>query len=245
MRFVKKESKIGMKTRSIRPRDLRNCSAISGTASRSPRPRLLRFRARLLAMGFTILAAARAYTRSSLSFLKTTIEPLRWLYILKRNQQNPGTFLVSPRPGRHVIEDNPYRDEKWREQFFVFKMDRASMGEFDFSRLPRSWAENIVDLVIFVTAPRSLGLLHDLRDLDSFAFELDCLLWASLVLVKRNQQNPGTFLVSPRPGRHVIEDNPYRDEKWREQFFVFKMDRASMGEFDFSRLPQSWAENIG
>jgi len=29
-----------------------------------------------------------------------------------------------------------------------------------------------------------------------------------LVLVKRNQQNPGTFLVSPRPGRHVIEDIP-------------------------------------
>ncbi|KAF3538084.1 hypothetical protein F2Q69_00018906 [Brassica cretica] len=45
-----------------------------------------------------------------------------------------------------------------------------------------------------------------------------------LVLVKRNQQKPGTFLVSLRPGRHVIEDIPYRDEKWRKQFFVFKMD---------------------
>ncbi|KAF2585878.1 hypothetical protein F2Q70_00037057 [Brassica cretica] len=44
--------------------------------------------------------------------------------------------------------------------------------------------------------------------------------------------------------RHIIEDIPYRDEKWREQFFVFKMDRASMGEFDFSRLRWSWAENI-
>ena len=42
-----------------------------------------------------------------------------------------------------------------------------------------------------------------------------------LVLVKRNKQNPGTFLVSPRPWRHVIEDVPYRDEKWREQFFRF------------------------
>ncbi|KAF3552482.1 hypothetical protein DY000_02008499 [Brassica cretica] len=55
-----------------------------------------------------------------------------------------------------------------------------------------------------------------------------------LVLVKQNKHNPGTFLVSPRPGRHVIEDIPYRDEKWHEQFFVFKMDRASMGDFDFS-----------
>ncbi|KAF2604952.1 hypothetical protein F2Q70_00027100 [Brassica cretica] len=43
-----------------------------------------------------------------------------------------------------------------------------------------------------------------------------------LVLVKRNKQNPGTFLVSLRPGRHVIEDIPYRHEKWREQFFCFQ-----------------------
>lgn len=66
-----------------------------------------------------------------------------------------------------------------------------------------------------------------------------------LVLVKQNQENFGTFLVSPRPGRNVIEDIPYRDEKWRKQFFVFKMDRASMGEFDFCRLPRRWGENIG
>ncbi|KAF2552158.1 hypothetical protein F2Q68_00033715 [Brassica cretica] len=53
-------------------------------------------------------------------------------------------FLVRAKEeGRHIIEDIPYRDEKWREQFFVFKMDRASMGEFDFFRLPRSWAENM------------------------------------------------------------------------------------------------------
>ncbi|KAG2250171.1 hypothetical protein Bca4012_097531 [Brassica carinata] len=66
-----------------------------------------------------------------------------------------------------------------------------------------------------------------------------------LVMVKRNTQSPGTFLVSPRPGRHVIEDVPYRDEKWRKQFFVFRVDRASVGDFDFSRLPRSWAERIG
>ncbi|KAF3501226.1 hypothetical protein F2Q69_00042990 [Brassica cretica] len=64
------------------------------------------------------------------------------------------------------------------------------------------------------------------------------------VLVKRNKQNPGTFFVCLRPGRHVIEDIPYRDEKWREQFLVFNMDRPSMGEFDFSWLPRRWAENI-
>ena len=88
-------------------------------------------------------------------------------------------------------------------------------------------------LIAFLVRAREEGLSFGLSE------------FRQLVLVKRNQQNPGTFLVSPRLGRHVIEDIPYRDEKWREQFFVFKMDRASMGEFDFSRLPRRWAENIG
>ncbi|KAG2271382.1 hypothetical protein Bca52824_065937 [Brassica carinata] len=88
-------------------------------------------------------------------------------------------------------------------------------------------------LIAFLVRAREEGISFGLSE------------FRQLVLVKRNQQNPGTFLVSPRLGRHVIEDIPYRDEKWREQFFVFKMDRASMGEFDFSRLPRRWAENIG
>ncbi|KAF2567056.1 hypothetical protein F2Q68_00026630 [Brassica cretica] len=81
-------------------------------------------------------------------------------------------------------------------------------------------------LVAFLVKAREEGLAFGLSE------------FRQLVLVKRNKQNPGTFLVSPRPGRHVIEDIPYHDEKWREQFFVFKMDRASMGDFDFSRLPR-------
>ena len=88
-------------------------------------------------------------------------------------------------------------------------------------------------LIAFLVRAREEGLSFGLSE------------FRQLVLVKRNQHNPSTFLVSLRPGRHVIEDIPYRDEKWRELFFVFKVDRASVGEFDFSRLPRSWAENIG
>ncbi|XP_048622609.1 uncharacterized protein LOC125591797 [Brassica napus] len=87
-------------------------------------------------------------------------------------------------------------------------------------------------LVAFLVKAREEGLAFGLSE------------FPQLVLLKRNKKNPGTFLVSPRPGSHVIEDIPYRDEKWREQFFVFKMDRASMDNFDFSELPQRWAENI-
>ncbi|KAF2597504.1 hypothetical protein F2Q68_00008710 [Brassica cretica] len=87
-------------------------------------------------------------------------------------------------------------------------------------------------LVAFLVKAREEGLTFGLSEFRQF------------VLVKRNNQNPGTFLVSLRPGRHVIEEIPYRDEKWQQQFFVFKMDRTSMGDFDFSQLPRRWAENI-
>ena len=88
-------------------------------------------------------------------------------------------------------------------------------------------------LVAFLVKAREEGLAFGLSE------------FHQLVLVKRNKQNPGTFLVSLRPVRHVIEDILYRDEKWHEKFFVFKMDQASMGDFDFSQLPRRWAENIG
>lgn len=40
--------------------------------------------------------------------------------------------------------------------------------------------------------------------------------FSHLCLMKQNKQSPGNFLVSPRPGRQIIEGIPYHDEKWRE-----------------------------
>ncbi|KAF2567682.1 hypothetical protein F2Q68_00026314 [Brassica cretica] len=54
-------------------------------------------------------------------------------------------------------------------------------GEKSVARV-KSLKSTLIDFVISVTAPRYPGLLRDLRDLDSFAFELDCLLWASVPL---------------------------------------------------------------
>ncbi|KAF3582413.1 hypothetical protein DY000_02032584 [Brassica cretica] len=56
-------------------------------------------------------------------------------------------------------------------------------------------------LVAFLVRAREEGLSFGLSE------------FRQLVLVKRNQHNSGTFLVSLRPGRHIIEDIPYRDEK--------------------------------
>ncbi|KAF2589808.1 hypothetical protein F2Q70_00039622 [Brassica cretica] len=95
------------------------------------------------------------------------LSEFRQLVLVKRNKQNPGTFLVSLRPVRHVIEDIPYRDEKWREKFFVFKMDQVSMGDFDFSQLPRRWAENIVPSGSSSISDEIRGLMRVLRRVPS------------------------------------------------------------------------------
>ncbi|KAF2607946.1 hypothetical protein F2Q68_00044169 [Brassica cretica] len=65
------------------------------------------------------------------------LDELCHLCLMKRNNQNPGTFLMSPHPGLQIIQGVPYRDQNWREEFFIFKINEASVGSFHFSRLPR------------------------------------------------------------------------------------------------------------
>ncbi|KAF3536857.1 hypothetical protein F2Q69_00023735 [Brassica cretica] len=101
--------------------------------------------------------------RSRVEGLSFSLGEFRHLVLVKQNTQSPGTFLVSPRPGRHVIEDVSYRDEKWRKQFVVFRVDRASVGDFDFSRLPRNWAENIAPSGSSLMSDEIRGLIGVLR----------------------------------------------------------------------------------
>ncbi|XP_048605659.1 uncharacterized protein At3g60930, chloroplastic-like [Brassica napus] len=103
--------------------------------------------------------------------LSSGVGEFRHLVMVQRITQIPGTFPVSPRPGCHIIEDVPYRDEKWREQFFVFRVDRASVGNFDFSRLHRSWAERIAPFESSLMSDEMRGLIGVLRR--------GCLDWSS------------------------------------------------------------------
>ncbi|KAF8108649.1 hypothetical protein N665_0105s0002 [Sinapis alba] len=50
------------------------------------------------------------------------LEDLRQLCLIKRNKRALGTFLISPRPSRLIVEGILYRDDKWRENFFVFRL---------------------------------------------------------------------------------------------------------------------------
>ena len=120
MRSVKKGSKIGMKTRSMyvcsslygfqrvplhvgsssfivsRPRDLRNCSAIFVTAPRSPGPQSLRFRARLLVMGFSFLRPINVLTKIG----SNIFPPVSFDLIEKKRGGNHLTW-VSPLGNRY------------------------------------------------------------------------------------------------------------------------------------------------
>nr|VDD32690.1 unnamed protein product [Brassica oleracea] len=46
-------------------------------------------------------------------------------------------------------------------------------------------------------------------------------------------------------GLSIIDGIPNRDDRWREKFFFFKINPASVGDFDFGRIPGEWSDEIG
>ena len=45
--------------------------------------------------------------------------------------------------------------------------------------------------------------------------------------------------------RYIIDGIPNRADRWREMFFFFKINPASVGDFDFGRIPREWSDEIG
>ncbi|KAH0862628.1 hypothetical protein HID58_079839, partial [Brassica napus] len=75
--------------------------------------------------------------------LKFGLGELKQLFAIKRNSGFHGTMILAPRAGRSIIDGIPNRDDRWREKFFVFKINPASVGDFDFGRIPREWSDEI------------------------------------------------------------------------------------------------------
>ncbi|KAF2582973.1 hypothetical protein F2Q68_00003667 [Brassica cretica] len=65
---------------------------------------------------------------------------LKQLFAIKRNSGFPGTMILAPRAGRSIIDGIPNRDDRRRQKFFVFK---ASVGDFDFIRIPWERSDEI------------------------------------------------------------------------------------------------------
>ncbi|KAG2296619.1 hypothetical protein Bca52824_043288 [Brassica carinata] len=87
--------------------------------------------------------------------------PNFWRYFLAYGF--PGTMILSPRPGRSIIDGIPNRDNRWREKFFVFKINPASVGDFDFERIPREWSDEIELFGHAPMTPELRGLIATLR----------------------------------------------------------------------------------
>ncbi|KAF2534274.1 hypothetical protein F2Q70_00029960 [Brassica cretica] len=75
--------------------------------------------------------------------LRFGLEELKQLFSIKRNSGFPGTMILAPRPGRSIIDSIPNKDVRWREKFFAFKTNPASVGDFDLDTIPREWSNEI------------------------------------------------------------------------------------------------------
>ncbi|WZZ29442.1 hypothetical protein YC2023_012843 [Brassica napus] len=122
-----------------------------------------------LKMAFTQMA--RKFCRYFLAFwvraqeegLVFGLKELNQLFAIKRNNGFPGTMILAPRSGRVIIEGIPNKDDRWREKFFVFKVNLALVGDFDFKRIPREWSANIEPFGHAPMTPELRGLMATLR----------------------------------------------------------------------------------
>ncbi|KAF2565911.1 hypothetical protein F2Q68_00025320 [Brassica cretica] len=71
-----------------------------------------------------------SWVRAQEEGLEFGLRELKQLFAIKRNNGFPGTIILGPRSGRAIIEGIPNKDDLWREKFFVFKVNPASVGDF-------------------------------------------------------------------------------------------------------------------
>ncbi|KAJ0259556.1 hypothetical protein HA466_0058920 [Hirschfeldia incana] len=87
-----------------------------------------------------------SWVRAREEDLEFGLAELKQLFTLKWNMGFAGTMIMAPRYGRYIIGGIPNKDDRWRENFFVFKVNQASVGDFDFTWIPREWNRNIVPI---------------------------------------------------------------------------------------------------
>ncbi|XP_013709000.1 uncharacterized protein LOC106412630 [Brassica napus] len=106
--------------------------------------------------------------------LEFSLGELKQLFAIKRNSGFPGLMILAPRSGRVIIEGIPNRDDRLREKLFVFKINLASVGDFDFERIPREWSDDLEPFCPAPMTPELRGLMATLRrDIDSVVTDFD------------------------------------------------------------------------
>ncbi|XP_048619866.1 uncharacterized protein LOC106354951 [Brassica napus] len=134
-----------------------------------PLPRFLLEALVELKMSFTQMAPnffryfLASWVRAQEEGLEFGLRELKQLFAIKRNNGFPGTMILAPRSGRVIIEGIPNKDDRWREKFFVFKVNPTSVGDFDFERIPREWSDDIEPFGRAPMTPELRGLMATLR----------------------------------------------------------------------------------
>ena len=114
-----------------------------------PLPRFLLEALAEIRMAFTQMAPnffryfLGCWVRAQEEGLEFGLREFKQLFARKRSNGFPGMMILAPRGGRGIIEGIPNRDNQWREKFFVFKINLAPVGDFDFERIPREWSDDI------------------------------------------------------------------------------------------------------
>ncbi|KAH0892804.1 LOW QUALITY PROTEIN: hypothetical protein HID58_055233 [Brassica napus] len=80
-----------------------------------------------------------------------------------RAQEEGLEFGLGELRWRGIIEGIPNKDDRWREKFFIFKINLASVGDFDFERIPREWSDDIEPFGSAPMSPELRGLMETLR----------------------------------------------------------------------------------
>ncbi|KAF3492820.1 hypothetical protein DY000_02053574 [Brassica cretica] len=104
-----------------------------------------------------------SWVRAREEGLEFGLDELKQMFAIKRNSGFPDTMNLAPRAGRSIIDGIPNRDDWWREKFFVFKINPASVGDFDFRRIPREWSDEIEPFGSAPMTPELRGLIATLR----------------------------------------------------------------------------------
>ena len=89
------------------------------------------------------------WVRAQKEGLEFGLRELRQLFSIKRNNGFPGTMILAPRGGRGIIEGIPNRDNRWREKFFVFKINPASVGNGPTTSVSLILSQQTMSVVFF------------------------------------------------------------------------------------------------
>ncbi|CAG7862849.1 unnamed protein product [Brassica rapa] len=145
--------------------------------------------------------------------LRFGFEELKQQFCIKGKNGFPGTMILAPRPGRSVLDGIPNRDDRWREKFFVFKINPASVGDFDFGTIPRVWSNEIEPFGSAPMTPELRGLIATLRRGNPrwLVFTVDRIKAAYALPSGENRATPIGSVVHVRPRRGC------RDKRAREK----------------------------